>query len=540
MKRRISLILAAVMIFAAMIPCMSFVCVAAKANTVEVTTADGKTTAYETLDDVAAAGVVADGTTIKLLDDNMCLLPLTLAGNDIVLDGNGFLIQYIGSGYGITVAGGVAYAADDADKTKNLYISGGQSDAAELEVGKITIKNLLILSAAGGIDVCNAVELTLENTSISVPGAFAINMNKFGSTVNLNGGAIIGQANGSAVMRIINNSVLNVYDTYVKIDLPAPNQGRCVHVEKGATVNMYGGVMVSDTYVDCISPRGETDVINMYGGTLLNTYYQPTANPDSPFYKPGTQETNLPECIRTKKTEHINYTSYVFGVIRKGVAVTDSGDFAVKETIKSYDGTKDVYLNYKHTPAHTALGNIEGQHDARIKFSKDGAGIRFTSTVAADLIEYAESIMDLGSEIRYGTIIAPADYVDDWTLNPYLLAAKNRAFKDIPAVDGLEQNLDGSVTFNAALVGIKAANAARDFAAVSYIEYEVNGMTVRNYSLYDGVAQKANLADLAAEYLADVKDSQSGDYLYKTADGKYSPYTADQQKLLAIYAEFAD
>ena len=148
--------------------------------------------------------------------------------------------------------------------------------------------------------------------------------------------------------------------------------------------------------------------------------------------------------------------------------------------------------------------------------------------------------MDLGSEIRYGTIIAPADYVDDWTLNPYLLAAKNRAFKDIPAVDGLEQNLDGSVTFNAALVGIKAANAARDFAAVSYIEYEVNGMTVRNYSLYDGVAQKANLADLAAEYLADVKDSQSGDYLYKTADGKYSPYTADQQKLLAIYAEFAD
>ena len=171
----------------------------------------------------------------------------------------------------------------------------------------------------------------------------------------------------------------------------------------------------------------------------------------------------------------------------------------------------------------------------------DGNGIRFTSTVTADMIAYAEAAKDFGTELTYGTIITAADYLnfednEDYTISPDELNRQGLAYQDIVADYGLTENADGSVSFNAALVGIQGKNANRDFAAISYVEYVKDGFAVRIYGLYNPAVNKANMADLAAAALADVSLTESATHMYKTADGKYSPYDADQQAALAVYA----
>ena len=195
-----------------------------------------------------------------------------------------------------------------------------------------------------------------------------------------------------------------------------------------------------------------------------------------------------------------------------------------------------LYAAYQKTIPATVLASTNVAFKGEL-----GNGIRFNSTVAADLIAYANENKDLGTELKYGTVITAADYLnyennEDYTISPDELDRQGLAYQDITADNGLVENADGSVSFNAVIAGITGKNANRDLAAIAYVEYIKDGHAVRVYGLYDPATSCANMADLAVAALADVSTAESATHIYKTADGKYSPYTAEQQAVLAVYA----
>ena len=105
---------------------------------------------------------------------------------------------------------------------------------------------------------------------------------------------------------------------------------------------------------------------------------------------------------------------------------------------------------------------------------------------------------------------------------------------DIPAVDGIVENADGSLTIRAAIVGIKEWNIDREFSALVYATYNFADMEITYVSSYCKDDNSRSLSGLAYTALyEDLSDVQEGYYLYEVeGSDKYSRYTSDQQKLL--------
>ena len=527
--KKLSLILAAVMLLAMFVPAVSITSVAADATyEAEVTDAAGSTTQYKTVAEAVAAAT--DGSTVKVIAEEVIVdNPLRVYGNNVTFDGGNALFKFTPSEDGkalFEVAGGYA---DDGAKG-NLYYTGYGDAIANLEVGKVTIKNVnfeptLDIALGGGksfvVDVYNNVEVTLDAVYGECLSACNVTATKgANSIVNILGGSYVSNFKDSCPINVSNGTVLNIYGGYFLIKLPGDDQGRCVAARgEGTVVNVYGGIFVSNTYKDCICPRGSA-VANIYGGTYIQDY-------------PKAGE----ECVRygyDGGTVNLVFATYVTNELssddNKGVSANTK-----KIEYVCLSGST-LYAAYQKTIPTTKLASTN------VAFKgEQGSGIRFNSTVAADLIAYANEKKDFGTELKYGTVITAADYLDcanqdDYTVSPEELTRRGLAYQDVAAVNGITDNADGSVSFNAVLAGITGKNANRDFAAVAYVEYVKDGHAVRVYGLYDAATGSANMADLAVAALADVSLTESATHMYKTADGKYSPYTAEQQAVLAVYA----
>lgn len=163
------------------------------------------------------------------------------------------------------------------------------------------------------------------------------------------------------------------------------------------------------------------------------------------------------------------------------------------ETI--YEGIPSMDLSY------TADGELRVGGSIR-KSPTLPAGLRFVSVIPAAMISAVKEEADADTEVSFGTIIAPADYVSDgMLLTVSALNAANKTWLDIKGNIGMETDESGNVTLKAAMTEIKTENLNRDFLSVAYISYVKNGQTVYKYvhQIDERSAYKVATLALAAE-----------------------------------------
>ncbi|MBQ9132704.1 MAG: hypothetical protein IJX62_09595 [Clostridia bacterium] len=200
------------------------------------------------------------------------------------------------------------------------------------------------------------------------------------------------------------------------------------------------------------------------------------------------------------------------------------------------------------------------------------SGIRFLSTVPKATLDAADALVaneDLSvASYSFGTLIFKASLLDEITgpISAAALDAADALYVDIPAVNGIQDNSDGSKTLFAALVKIKESNYSTAFAAVSYIEYRLdNGATIRTYATFDREDNVRSITEVAKAALADTSPEKITDrlvngfyynveiavgetYYIKNGDNSfteairgesdsavYSPYTYQQRAILREY-----
>lgn len=225
-----------------------------------------------------------------------------------------------------------------------------------------------------------------------------------------------------------------------------------------------------------------------------------------------------------KASESVNPSVEITGGIFNGgkcflADVVYSGDKnapidEAKSTFYYYtEGTNGVTLEPKATQG------------ASVRLDKNSSGLRFTATIDALAIKFIEeNLVKEGTELSYGTMIVPSNYVKyaggELTMEAFDKAGK--AYLNIEAKDGVIVNEDGSVTINAAMVNIKKENYDRDFIAVAYIKYtDKTGAEVIKYATNVTLAAfSRNVQEVAHAALADVLTTSAGTYTNKV-DGYY-------------------
>jgi hypothetical protein len=214
--------------------------------------------------------------------------------------------------------------------------------------------------------------------------------------------------------------------------------------------------------------------------------------------------------IRTNAAEA---TAYVYGgtlqVVAGATAHNGSGTF------KMYGGKTVV-------GSTTTSYNPEMLAGASIRTTKDSNGIRFTTSISADLLAHIKSLG--ATNVSYGTLIFKAEsYKALGNATPAAAGWANGSYVDVPAVNGIIGDTEnGPFTYNAALVNIKDKNLDATFGAISYIEYTVGDEIIRVYSEYNTTNNNRKIKDVALAALKDVADaSTNGEYTKGGWEYKY-------------------
>ena len=184
---------------------------------------------------------------------------------------------------------------------------------------------------------------------------------------------------------------------------------------------------------------------------------------------------------------------------------------------------------------------------ASIRTTENSNGIRFTTSISADLLAHIKSLG--ATKVSYGTVIFKADsYKALGNATPAAAGWTAGTYVDIPANNGFVGDKEnGPFVFNAALTNIQDKNLDAKFGAVSYVEYTVGSETFRIYSEYNEENNSRKIKDVALAALKDVANASTNgeyekdgwEYKYEIAfyydengqrvEGKaYSCYTAEQ------------
>lgn len=198
------------------------------------------------------------------------------------------------------------------------------------------------------------------------------------------------------------------------------------------------------------------------------------------------------------------------------------------------DGKGTGYVAYDANRDRASHMTPVMQSGAGVRFAEGSNGLRFLSEVSAETVAYIESIADPGTTIRYGTVIAPADYAARARIfSAEFLTRAGLKFLDIKAENGLIRNADGSLTIRAAIVNILPENLTRAFAAASYVEYTVNGVASRMYSAYQYDLHSRSAEQVARLALADASKTYT-DAQLAVLTGYFDPQS-EMQKTLDVY-----
>ena len=215
-------------------------------------------------------------------------------------------------------------------------------------------------------------------------------------------------------------------------------------------------------------------------------------------------------------------------------------DLGTKETIEGVE----YNVATVHAPSNVNAPTMEA--DVTIRLNQDTPGIRFTSYMSQEKIA---ALRDAGATaLSYGTLIAPREYlmqITDFTdVHGQLKAiaaaagvAESKVFADVAAAAGTETDIDGNVTFRAALVNISDVN--KGYGAISYVKVTFADGDVYYYSGFNVASNLATLKTVVLRELLDVNDKSEivdyGKYVYKYGsinDDGFSRFTQAEQNFM--------
>jgi len=473
----------------------------------------------------------------------------TITGGTIASDGQNLVAVKSGNRANITITGGTFNYSTwqgaiffEAGADHNLVVNGGtfngQNTADCFEVHNATNVTMLIkdgtYNGAGKIIDFNASG-TIKSIDIyggnwESTASEGLNLIKQVGSVNIYGGNFTAKKEALRFSSLAGTLNCNIYDG----TFTTTNSGnRVIYVSEAGgakTINVYGGTfignnttVISDTSVP---PKGTNVTIgNAYvsGGTL-NVY-------GGKFYMSGT------DSYSGQAGNHL--TGWAAGVVNVyGGAFYGGTNAYVRVDAYDYDEATegDQYgarVNYDSSVAidsdYELILTPETENGASIRTALGSMGIRFTSTIGKEMVDWAVAKAGGADKVTYGTLIVPADYLTK-TNGVFTLAALQAAdlgYADIVAKDGLIPDGNGGYKIRAALINIQEANKQRDFVAVAYVN--INGTYIyandqsANRSI-DYVA-KAALAHTEATSSSEFNNAVTSYYTKSEnadANGKYT------------------
>ncbi len=303
-----------------------------------------------------------------------------------------------------------------------------------------------------------------------------------------------------------------------------------------SSASIYGGYFESNGSYVFRSDEGTTT--NIYGGYAHHT------GSAGAVVRLATGSTTLPDIMNIWGGTFVADSSaaYIFQMARDdGLAELNLYSYTCSGGALIHYNDSLHYQNALRYHSYNALSVMQG---ASVRLVPGSSGVRFTSTIPASLLAMIDGLKLPETTLSFGTVIVPADYLADGSsFSLDKLKAEGLPYLDIPAVTGLVENEDGSLTIRASIVNIKPVNYTRSFAAVVYVKYTQNDGTAKGkpavyFSGYREADQARSIYQIARLAYEDLSETRAGRYLHGvTYNGQtlYSPYTATQRSLLAQY-----
>ena len=544
MKKLLSFALAVIMIASLFTVCSLFVFAEGEpAYDAEVLNVDGTKIAdlnFSDLKDFGAAGTKMadwDGYTIKLLKDITTENTIHLVGN-ITFDGNGHQITYTGTEGNKNLFS----VATDAGK---LGEGAGPSEYKTVKIvnlkatttGMILIPYFANVELGEGNDMTapsgmfwgsrtNAGKLTFTGGKYKTSGKEAIIRLDFRNyEVEIRGGEFSTAADGPIINQTVESTVNISGGSFSTTD------GPIIQMSKAGTVNISGGKFVLS---------GGNVVINML--------------PDAP----GNLNVNIYDGYFCSTSWNrimvvLAGTMNVYGGIFQNVNRGDGDLFTVRNAAKLniYGGTiinvagKAPIQNVNtglYYPDEAKLHPIMCD-GASVRLVEGENGLRFVSTFSKPLVDFVNSHKDIGTTVKYGTIIMPTNNIVEgfgFTFNELNILGKEEGkdYVNIEAVDSVTSDGAGGIKISSALVNIKEEHFDLELSAISYLRYTKDGFDVYIYSVYNSENNSRSISYVAQKALEDLTDSNNSVYKYEvTVEGnvKYSRYTDAQRAILNGY-----
>ena len=401
--------------------------------------------------------------------------------------------------------------------TKNLYSSNISYALLLRGTAEVEVKEGAAVHAeAAGVAAIDANKETgTENSKVVINGGTVTAPNGPNSiltkgTLHVNGG-IITASNG-------NSAILTYGTLYIN---GGTITGKTAVDVNGGTATVDGGTFVATNLTCLVAQNGASVTVN--DGT-----FQTSSDDLILYYGWGLVHSRGSGTTVTINDGHFRYPKAgVTGNDGRGAIVTSDADTLTLNggtfcNAVSDNGTVRV-MNGTNTIDFT---NVSSKDGASVRTVKDESGIRFTSTIAADAITLTNAINKDGTDITYGTVIAPYEYVQQaggiFTMKALdeadiqvggVTVAADKRYVNVVAKDGITENEDGSVTFRAALIKLHENNLERDFAAIPYVSYVTDsGKTVIIYGNFDSTKNVRNMREIAYEALEDVETESTDLY----------------------------
>ena len=543
MKKLISFALVVIMIASLFTLCVSFVFAEGEYDA-EVLDAEGTKIAdlnLSELTDFGAAGTKMagwDGYTIKLLKDVTTANSVFLVGN-ITFDGNGHRITFTGNSGNKNVFS----VATDGSKVSE---GAGPSEYKTVKIVnlKATTTGMILIPYFSNVEFgegndftapgamfwgsrSNGGKLTFTGGKYTTSGSRAIfGLDTKSYEVDIRGGEFATSTDGAIVNQTIESTVNISGGSFSSTKAPI------IQMNKAGTVNISGGkfrLSGDNLIINMLADAPGNLNVNIYDGYFYSTSFNRIA-----AVLAGTMNVYGGIFRNTNRTEGDLFT------VRNAAKLNVYGgkiiNVADKDPIQVINGGT---LNY---PDEAKLYPAMGV-GASVRLVEGSNGIRFASTFSKSLIDFVNSNKDVGTAVKYGTIIMPKNNIVEgfgFTFNELNMIGKEEGkdYVNIEAVDSITSDGAGGVKISSALVNINEENFALELSAISYLRYTKDGLDVYIYSVYNSENNSRSISYVAQKALEDLTDSNNSVYKYEvTVEGnvKYSRYTDAQRAILNGY-----
>ncbi len=255
--------------------------------------------------------------------------------------------------------------------------------------------------------------------------------------------------------------------------------------------------------------------------------------------------------------------THTTGSVRRaigGTIVTMSGptfDDYSNETVKSawkklYEQLAQTWVDTPSVDEATIKTYKPTTAKPTVRMKDDSFGLRFTSTVSAEVIGFAKNLVskNVMTTYSYGTLIVKQSDVASLTeISESALTGANIKFLKVSADKGLTNGTND--IFNAAMINIKEANYQVKFCAIAYITYVYAGEENKTLTVYSDVGEACSIEEAALTALADVSETvvsgcsnpvhsyyvlQDGKYVEVDGD-RYSKYSKAQRETLLSFVK---